>query len=181
MGVVFNHIDVQPAQGETGECHSPDARRRRARIRNTPQPDVSTSGRGTHFPELPLWILVPDLPVPKHSKQPLRDLQVNGGMHLHGMAAIPPNTRLNARLDLHFEIDQNRYVKPGFPLSRIHAKAVTERLEYTAEYAFRSIKRGNFDFADVLILPHDESEMSDKKWAPSRCPIRHSAPLRRLL
>jgi hypothetical protein len=25
--------------------------------------------------ELPLWILVPDLPVPKHSKQPLRDLR----------------------------------------------------------------------------------------------------------
>jgi hypothetical protein len=110
--------------------------------------------------ELPLWILVPDLPVPKHSKQPLRDLQVNGGMHLHGMAAIPPNTRLNARLDQHFEIDENRYIKPGFPLRRIHAKHVTETLEYTTSYAFKNLSRGNFDFDQVLILPHAGSEMS---------------------
>jgi hypothetical protein len=80
-------------------------------------------------------------------------------MHLNGIGAIPPNTRLNACLDQHFEIDQNRYIKPGFPLSRIHAKHVTERLEYITRYAFKSFKRGNFDFDHVLVLPRALSEM----------------------
>lgn len=39
---------------------------------------------------LPLWIVFPDYPVPKHAKMELRDVVLNGGLHLHGIALVPP-------------------------------------------------------------------------------------------
>ena len=38
---------------------------------------------------LPKVVLAPDLPVPKHSKQMLRDVTINDGLHWHGLM-VPP-------------------------------------------------------------------------------------------
>src|SRR3954469_6826546 len=54
---------------------------------------------------LPLWIVCPDYPVPKHAKhakQALRDVTVNDGLHMHGIALIPPWNRMNEQFDQHF-------------------------------------------------------------------------------
>ena len=46
---------------------------------------------------LPLWIVCPDYPVPKHAKQSLRDVTVNDGLHMHGTALTPPWNRMKER------------------------------------------------------------------------------------
>ena len=46
--------------------------------------------------ELPRWIVCPDFPVPKHAKKDLRELTINGGLHMQGVALIPPWNRMYA-------------------------------------------------------------------------------------
>src|SRR5690242_3158237 len=59
---------------------------------------------------LPLWIVCPDYPVPKYAKQSLRDVTVNGGLHMQGIALIPPSSRMNERFDQHFDLHQELYL-----------------------------------------------------------------------
>ena len=66
---------------------------------------------------LPLWIVFPDYPVPKHAKMELRDVAVNGGLHLHGIALVPPWSRMNCGLDDHFEMSQELYARRGYSLT----------------------------------------------------------------
>ena len=62
---------------------------------------------------LPLWIVFPDYPVPKHAKMELRDVVLNGGLHLHGIALFLRRNRMNCGLDDHFEMAQELYVRRG--------------------------------------------------------------------
>ncbi len=41
-------------------------------------------------PWMPCWILVPDFPVAKRAKVRLRELVPNDGLHLQGVAVMPP-------------------------------------------------------------------------------------------
>src|SRR4051812_43549703 len=47
--------------------------------------------------KLPIWIVLPDYPVPKHDKKSLREVTLNDGLHLHALGLIPPNSRLRQR------------------------------------------------------------------------------------
>jgi len=109
--------------------------------------------------ELPVWILCPDYPVPKHTKKSLRDVTVNEGLHLQGIALIPPASRMKEGLDEHFARHQERYVRPGDPLERVHAKLLTRDPVYVAKYTFKSVLRRRHDFDHVFILPRTRSEM----------------------
>jgi hypothetical protein len=109
---------------------------------------------------MPLWIVCPDFPVPKHEKKELREVSINSGLHFQGVAAMPPGTRLNCGLDDHFELFQGHYVRSGLPLARVHAAPITHNPEYVAEYTLKSIPRRRLDFDHVLILPRSRSEMS---------------------
>ena len=109
--------------------------------------------------KLPIWIGCPDFPVPKHVKLDLRDVSLNDGRHVHIIALTPSNTRLNTGLDQHFEMCQDLYVRPPYPLRRIHAVPITSRPEYVAEYVFKSLRRRRVNFDQVIILPRDRSEL----------------------
>lgn len=111
---------------------------------------------------LPLWIVCPDYPVPKHEKQSLRDITLNNGLHCHGIALIPPGSRMNCGLDQHFEMHQELYVRRGWELARVHAVPITDNPRYVVEYGFKAIQRGRLDFGHVLILPRSHSEMPAK-------------------
>jgi hypothetical protein len=91
--------------------------------------------------ELPLWVVCPDFPVPKHSKKNLRDVTINGGSHMQGSALIPPWNRMNCGLDEHFEQSQSLYVRPEHSLARVHAVPITSNPAYVTEYALKSISR----------------------------------------
>ena len=115
---------------------------------------------------LPLWIVCPDYPVPKHAKMELRDVVLNGGLHLHGIALVPPWSRMNCGLDEHFEMAQELYVRRGYSLSRVHAVPITTNPEHVTGYALKMIPRRRLAFDDVLVLPRSHSEM--QSYAPTR-------------
>ncbi len=107
---------------------------------------------------LPLWLVCPDYPVPKHAKQELRDVAVNDGLHMHGIALIPPWNRMNERFEQHFEMYQELYARQGCPLHRVHAVPITTNPGYVTAYVLKSVQRRRLDFDNVLVLPrcHDE-------------------------
>jgi hypothetical protein len=113
----------------------------------------------TPLTELPLWIACPDFPVPKHAKTDLRDVIINGGLHFHGIALIPPWSRMNCGVDEHFELSQGLYVRANYPLSRVHAVPITHDPEDVVGYGLKALARRRLDFDHVLILPRSHFEM----------------------
>ena len=53
--------------------------------------------------ELPIWLALPDFPVPKYAKQPLRTITVNDGLHWHAICLVPENVRIKQCLASHVE------------------------------------------------------------------------------
>ena len=58
--------------------------------------------------ELPVMIVAPDSPVGKNGK-PLREVTLNGGLHLHAVLLVPPRSRLQVPADEHFRQHQALY------------------------------------------------------------------------
>lgn len=102
---------------------------------------------------LPRWIVVPDFPVPKHAKISLQDVTLNGGLHMQGIALLPPASRLTEVLDQHFTAHQALYVRSGFPLCRLHAKPILQTPGIATEYVLKSIRRGRVSDDQILLLP----------------------------
>jgi hypothetical protein len=105
----------------------------------------------------------PDFPVPKRLNKDLREVTIDGGLHMQGIALIPPWSRMNCGLDDHFEMSQELYVRSNYPLSRVHAVPITCNPGYVTGYALKTISRRRLDFAHVLILPRSHSEMSTER------------------
>ena len=96
---------------------------------------------------LPLLITIPDRPVFKRDKQSLRDLHINGGLHLHGILSVPWESRLKVDVPTHFKLKEALYVKNR--LLRIDIKPV-----YSADvvdYVFKALKNGNANPDDIQI------------------------------
>jgi hypothetical protein len=96
---------------------------------------------------LPFLITVPDRPVFKTNEQNILDLQINNGLHLHGILCVPCNSRLRVDVATHFKAKQALYVKNR--LVRIDIEAV-----YSAgvvDYAFKSLKNGNASLDDIQV------------------------------
>jgi hypothetical protein len=110
---------------------------------------------------LPRGIFVPDLPVPKTSKNTLRDVRVNDGLHMHGVIMCHRWGRMRGFLDDHFEEKKDTYQLGN--IRKIHVERITSRPQHTADYAFKGLKRSQFSTDHVLILPQSISELPDKK------------------
>jgi hypothetical protein len=96
---------------------------------------------------LPFLITAPDRPVFKKNKRNILDLQINNGLHLHGILCVPCNSRLKVDVATHFKAKQALYVKNR--LLRIDIEAV-----YSAgvvDYAFKSLKNGNASVDDIQV------------------------------
>lgn len=78
---------------------------------------------------LPQMVLAPDLPVPKHSKQRLKDVTINNGLHWHGLAVVNPLTpNLHEPLDVHIRQDPGKYLAGS--IREIGIKPITHTPEY---------------------------------------------------
>ena len=73
---------------------------------------------------LPKVVLAPDLPVPKRSKQKLRDVTINDGLHWHGLPLVNPFApKLREPLDLRINENRNKYLVGG--IREIDIKPIT--------------------------------------------------------
>ena len=90
----------------------------------------------------------------------LRDISVNGGLHLHGLLLVPPVTRLRVSVEQHFVDGQAHYAPPHLPLARLHVVPITTALDFTVDYAAKGLRDPRLGHDDaVLILPRSASEM----------------------
>jgi hypothetical protein len=111
-------------------------------------------------PFLPKGIFVPDLPVPKRSKQDIGDVSTNDGLHMHGIMVATRTRKLPETLDVHFEENPGTYLSRK--LRHIDVRRITHSAEYVTEYALKSLKRPTFSEDDILVLPRALSELSNR-------------------
>jgi hypothetical protein len=107
---------------------------------------------------LPRWILAPDVPVAKRAKVSLRSPLPNDGLHLQGVAVLPPGSRLREGLDMHLAREGGRYCPQGGALIALHATPITSDLAYVHRYNFKAMPRGRANEDEILLLPHAASE-----------------------
>lgn len=113
--------------------------------------------------KLPIFMAVPDYPVPKFARQNRRDVTVNDGLHYHALGLVPNESRLRTSLIWHFRGKQHLYVHPDRPLRRVQADLITEDPEYAVQYGMKSLLRRRTTLDDILILPRSASEMRQKR------------------
>ena len=113
--------------------------------------------------ERPLFITLPDYPVPKHDKQKLADITINDGLHMHAILAVPWESRLKQDVITHVDRYTRLYIKE--PLSRINIGLIEENLDRVGDYVFKSIKRSRCEWDDVIILPKSTSEVRNRSEA----------------
>jgi len=112
-------------------------------------------------PLLPKGIFVPDLPVFKRSKQNLRDVVINDGLHVHGIVVANRFGRISEPLDVHFAEKSNEYLTGN--LRHIDIEPITRTAGYVTEYAMKGLKRPMFSMDNILILPKTLRELPDLK------------------
>jgi hypothetical protein len=121
---------------------------------------VKYHSRARYKDVLPLLIAAPDLPVPKMQKS--RPSDVNGGLHFHGLLALPPieNCLLGNKLTSHLFRNQEKYIWADRPLRVVDARSMSTPT--LADYAMKQIKRGRLNYDDILILPKTSDEVRSK-------------------
>lgn len=108
-------------------------------------------------PYRPKGVFIPDLPVVKRTKTPLKDVVTNNGLHMHGIVLAHRWGRLTDPLDIHFSEKRRTYI--AGKIRSIDVVPITERPEYTTEYAGKGLKRPCFNPDHVLLLPRALSEL----------------------
>jgi hypothetical protein len=107
----------------------------------------------------PIWVLCADVPGLGSRKRPLRELIPNDGLHMQGIALMPPGGRLREPLDEHLAREGPRYCPPGAPLVALHATPIVSRAAYVNSYNFKSLARSHASFDDVLVLPVPSADL----------------------
>ena len=108
-----------------------------------------------------LW-LFPDLPVHKNTRNSLRDVTINGGLHFNGPMLIPPVSRFQECPIKHLEKNQARYARHG--IERIYLMAGSD-IPGLADHAAKTIKNRRADEEDIIVLPRSVTELPAKKTA----------------
>ncbi len=111
-------------------------------------------------PRQPRWIACPDYPVGKGVKSSLRDVTINGGRHVHAIAMVPHESRLQERFDLHLLANNATYVRA--PLLDLQAEPVRSRLGYVTGYGMKQLGQGRVDSDQIIILPRTLCEMPSR-------------------
>jgi hypothetical protein len=125
------------------------------------QPTARLSeGEKRWAPLLPKGIFVPDLPVFKRSKQDLRDVVINDGLHVHGIVVANRFGRISEPLDVHFERNLEKYLTGN--LRNIDVQPITRTAGYVTEYGMKALKRPIFSMDHVLVLPRTIGELPDR-------------------
>lgn len=106
----------------------------------------------------PIWLCSPDRPVRKRDKINLREVMVNDGLHVHGIALIPINSRLRDFEQFVYE-NQEMLANSRRPLLRFDARPITDTPSRATRYALKGLINHRFDSDTLLVLPRALSEM----------------------
>ncbi|AWN44004.1 hypothetical protein [Methylobacterium durans] len=112
---------------------------------------------------LPVLIGCADLPIYKLRREGTAPscLDVDGGLHLHALLAIPPASRLKGEtVEEHFAQNDELYRRGG-GIGAIDVRPVCPAdIEKVTRYAFKAVRDGKIDLdAGVLILPRTVTEL----------------------
>jgi hypothetical protein len=124
-----------------------------------PQVDRSpTSPAGSK--RLPILMTFPDTRQQPHCGG-YWDAVVNDGLHYHGIIAVPTESRLKVGLKFHFSDHEKWYIRPGYPLKRIHVAPVHEEatVKRAFGYGFKSLEWRIPDTDRIFIRPRTLSEL----------------------
>jgi hypothetical protein len=131
----------------------------------------ASSPEWTEF--LPKIVLAPDLPVPKHSKQNLRDVTINDGLHWHGLVLVNPFApKLQTSLDHHIKANLRKYLVGS--IREIDVIPITHTPEYITGYGLKSLK-SRFSTDEIVIFPRTVSELPANGQDPLKGPVRAAA------
>jgi hypothetical protein len=109
---------------------------------------------------LPKAILVPDSPVPKHSKVNLEEVTINNGVHFQGLLLTNPLApTLQEPLDVHIKKHPRKYLVGS--IREIGVQQITHDPEYVTEYGLKSLKT-RFSSDEIIIFPGSVSELPSK-------------------
>ena len=111
-------------------------------------------------PLLPKGVFVPDLPVAKKSKQDLRDVVINDGLHVHGIVVANRSGRIVEPLEVHFAEKLEEYLTGN--LRHIDVQPITRTAGYVTGYGMKGLKRPNFCPDNILVLPRTLGELPDR-------------------
>jgi hypothetical protein len=111
-------------------------------------------------PLLPKGIFVPDLPVYKKSKQDLRDVVINDGLHMHGIVVANRLGRIVEPLDVHFAGKLDEYLTEN--LRHIDVQPISRTPGYVTSYGMKGLKRPTFSPDNILVLPKTLRELPDR-------------------
>jgi hypothetical protein len=123
---------------------------------------------------LPHAFLFFDLPVFKYGKKhSLREVKINGGVHLNGIITIPSKSRMNDEFSDHIRKNWALYTRNG--IRRVHVEPITHDPYRVADYAMKTMKNGRIDWDTTIILPRTYSELKSApvKLDPRTRTIRH--------
>jgi hypothetical protein len=110
--------------------------------------------------ELPVLIGALDLPVYKRDRSSAPKVSCNGGLHIHVLILMPPNSRLDGALADHFEAKQDLYAGPGKSIQRIHVRAVVGTHGRVVDYVLKTLLNGRLTYDEaMLVLPRTRREI----------------------
>jgi hypothetical protein len=108
-------------------------------------------GLGALNDNRPLLIACLDGFCMKNNKKKGALVEFNGGLHAHGVLAVPSITRLKTNVPDHFSAYQNLYVKNR--LVHLDIQPMTHHIAETVDYGLKGLKTGAASLDEVLVLP----------------------------
>jgi hypothetical protein len=109
---------------------------------------------------LPVLLGCPDRPVRKNKKSTKDDVEINDGLHVHGILLVPKNSRLSHGAKKHFRLNKRFYVNGHHRIERIHLKRIKFTPDEATKYALKGLKRGWVNYERIIVLPRAKSELS---------------------
>ncbi len=110
---------------------------------------------------LPVWICIPDRPVPKSDRDSINRLRPNDGVHFHAIAVFPLCSRTKM-IDEHVENSQILYRGREGKVANVHARRIVSKHEAVTDYVLKSLSRRWYDFDDIFVLPRATSELAKR-------------------
>jgi hypothetical protein len=146
------------------------------RVYRTLVPQVERSPRSpAGSKRLPILLAFPDYPTRKLDRSSFLDVKINDGLHYHGVVLVHTESRLKIGLDIHMREHQDRYVREGDALRRIHVKPIDDPSAKTAVgYGFKALGWRIPDTDRIFVRPRAVSELETPLDTQSICFFRFS-------